>query len=150
MREVGGRCAVARVFNVAGPWMPPAKQFALASLIEQVRSGGPVVVRAPHPVRRSYVDVEDVAALAVALAAGGPDHVLFDTVGDEVVEVGELADRVARVLGHPGMAVERAWDPSAPADDYVGDGELMHRLAREHGVALRGLDDQILRSAGTA
>lgn len=147
MRDLDGRYAVARVFNVAGPWMVQPKGFALASMIEQVRGGGPLRVRATHPVRRSYVDVEDLAALAVALAAGGPDEAVFDTAGAEVVEVGELAERVARLLGHPGMPVERRWDPAAPADEYVGDGRLMRRLVREHGVAFRGLDEQILRTA---
>jgi UDP-glucuronate decarboxylase len=145
VRDIGGRCAVARVFNVGGPWM--SKAFALASLIEQVIAGGPVVVQAPHPVRRSYVDVEDLAALAVALAEGGPAEVMFDTAGHEVVELGDLAARVTRVMGHADMPVDRSWDPAAPADDYVGDGELMHALAAEHGVALRGLDEQIARTA---
>ena len=147
MRELGGRCAVARVFNVAGPWMAAPKGFALASMIEQVHAGGPIAVRAQHPVRRSYVDVEDLAALAVALADDGPADVVFDTAGEVVVEVGELAERVARVLGQPGMPVERTWDPAAPADEYVGDGELMRELASDQHVALRDLDDQIARTA---
>jgi nucleoside-diphosphate-sugar epimerase len=147
MRGLGGRFVVARVFNVAGPWMAEPKGFALASMIEQVQAGGPVRVLARHPVRRSYVDVEDVAALAVALADDGPEDVLFDTAGEVVVEVGELAERVARLLGQPGMPIERSWDPAAPADDYVGDGTLMHRLAGDRGVPLRGLDDQIARTA---
>jgi nucleoside-diphosphate-sugar epimerase len=147
MRGLGGRIAIARVFNVAGPWMPDPKGFALASMIDQVRAGGPLKVRASHPVRRSFVDVEDLAALAVALAGDGPDDVLFETAGDEVVEVGELAERVARVLGNADMSFEREWDPGAPPDDYVGDGALMRELARERGLELRGLDDQIARTA---
>jgi nucleoside-diphosphate-sugar epimerase len=149
MRDLGGRCAAARVFNVAGAWMPPQpKGFALVSIIEQVQAGGPVQIHARHPVRRSYVDVEDLAALAVALADDGPEDVVFDTAGDVIVEVGELAERVARLLGHADMPVEREWDPAAPADDYLGDGALMHALASERGVALRGLDQQIVSTAG--
>ena len=52
MRDLGGRCAIGRVFNVAGPWMAQPKGFALASMIEQVRAGGPLRVLARHPVRR--------------------------------------------------------------------------------------------------
>jgi UDP-glucuronate decarboxylase len=146
-RDLGARCAIARVFNVAGAWMPQPKGFALASLIEQVHAGGPLQVRARHPVRRSYVDVDDLAALALALADDGPNDALFDTAGDEVVEVGELAERVARRLGRPDLPIERDWDPDAPADDYVGDGAMMQALARERGLTLHSLDDQIVRTA---
>lgn len=147
MADVGGRCAVARVFNVAGPWMASLKGFALGSMIEQVRAGGAVEVRARHPVRRSYIDVEDLAALAIALADDGPEETRFDTAGEVVVEVGELAARVATVLGRPDAEVVRDWDPAAPADDYVGDGAAMRALSAELGITLRGLDDQIARTA---
>jgi nucleoside-diphosphate-sugar epimerase len=147
MREVGGRVAVARVFNVAGPWMTKPDGFALGSLIGQVQAGGPVEVRARHAVRRSYVDVEDLAMLAVALADAGPDEAVFDTAGDVVVEVGELASRVAAVLGRDDVEIVRTLDPDAPGDEYVGDGTRMHALAAELGVRLRSLDEQIARTA---
>jgi nucleoside-diphosphate-sugar epimerase len=127
--------------------MPSPKGFALASMIEQVRAGGAIEVRARHPVRRSYVDVEDLASLAVALTDHGPDQLLFDTAGEVAVEVGELAARVAGVLGRPGAPIVRTWDPAAPADDYVGDGAVMRAQAQDLGVPLRDLDDQIARTA---
>jgi nucleoside-diphosphate-sugar epimerase len=147
MRDLGGRSVVARVFNVAGPWMHDAKGFAMASLIAQVQAGGPVEVRARHRVRRSFADVEDLAALAVALTEDGPEDAVFDSAGDIVVEVGDLAERVARVLGRPDVEILRTLDPDAPADDYVGDGTRMRELAGQAGVPLRSLDEQIRRTA---
>jgi nucleoside-diphosphate-sugar epimerase len=95
------------------------------------------------------VDVEDLAQIAIALAADDDleSDLRLDTAGDEVVEVGELARRIAAVLGHPDMSIERDFRPSAPADDYVGDGECLRKIAHAHGVPLRGLDDQIRRTA---
>lgn len=143
--DAGGAAIVARVFNLAGPWLLK-RGFAIANLIDQVRSGGPVVLRAPHPVVRSYVDVEDLVALLLALAAGGRDA-RFDTAGEVAVELGELAGRVAAALGRDDVVVQRAWDPDAAPDHYVGDGTAMRALAAEHGVALRDLDEQIRRTA---
>jgi nucleoside-diphosphate-sugar epimerase len=149
MADAGGRSVVARVFNVAGPWLAKVDSFALGSLIRQVAEGGPVEVRARHAVRRSYVDVEDLAALALALAESpdAGDDLVFDTAGEVVVEVGELAERIARVLGRADAEIVRDRDDSLPEDVYVGDGTAMREHAARHGIELRELDEQIARTA---
>ena len=144
-REVGAVAIIARVFNLAGPWLIK-RGFAIADLIEQVRSGGPVRLRAGHPVVRSYVDVEDLVALLLSLAERG-ESATFDTEGEVTVEMGDLAARIAGVLGRPDVAVLREWDPAAAADRYVGDGTEMRRVAHAAGVPLRTLDEQIVRTA---
>jgi nucleoside-diphosphate-sugar epimerase len=147
--DSGARSLVLRVFNVAGPWLQKPRAFALSDLILQTREGGPLVLRAQHPVLRSYVDVADLAALAVtwALHPDVGDDVIVDTAGDEVVELGTLAERVVAVLGQPGVVVQRAWNPDSEPDAYVGDGAALHGLAGRLGVPLRGLDEQIARTA---
>jgi nucleoside-diphosphate-sugar epimerase len=147
-REANARCVTVRVYNVAGPWIVKSG-FAIRDLIEQVASGEPVRVHAPHPVRRSYVDVEDLAEVAVALSTvdGIDDDLRLDTAGDEIVEVGELARRVCEVLGRPDATIERDVSPEATADDYVGDGARLHELAAALGIKLRGLDEQIARTS---
>jgi nucleoside-diphosphate-sugar epimerase len=145
----GARSLVLRVFNTAGPWLLKPHAFALSDLVLQAAAGGPLVLRATGPVLRSYVDVADLAAVAIAAALepGVGDDLILDTAGDEVVEVGDLAARVAAGLGRPDLPVQRTWDPHAPADEYVGDGTAFRALAAGLGVALRGLDEQIARTA---
>lgn len=145
--DAGGRALVLRVYNVAGPWILKPEAFVLSDLIGQARAGGPLVLRAQRPVVRSYVDVEDLAAVAVGWAVddGAGDDVVAETAGAEVVEVGELAARVA-----PGVAISRTWDPDAEPDRYVGDGAALAALAARVGVPLRGLDEQIARTAPAA
>jgi UDP-glucuronate decarboxylase len=148
-RAAGARCVTVRVFNLAGPWLTKPG-FAIADLVLQVARGERPVIRAPHPVRRSYVDVEDLARLSLAacVADGLEDDLLLETAGEEVVELGELAGRVAAALGRPDLAApDRNLDPGSRVDHYVGDGTRLHALARDLGVPLRGLDEQILRTA---
>ena len=146
-RDVGARCVTLRVYNVAGPWITK-RGFAIRDLIEQVGAGGPVRIRASHPVRRSYVDVEDLAALALAVTTAEDldADLRLDTAGDEVVEVGELARRVADVLGRPEARIERDVSAGAPPDDYIGDGTRLHEIAQALGLTLRDLDQQIRRT----
>ncbi len=147
-REAGTRLVVARVFNVSGPPMPRPEGYALGSLILQARAGRALEVRARRPVRRSFVAIADLVAVALAalLDAEGPERVTFDTAGDEVVEVEDLARRVARALGRD-LPVERELDPTLEADEYVGDGAALRALADRAGLALTPLDEQIRQTA---
>jgi UDP-glucuronate decarboxylase len=148
--DVGGRALVLRVYNVAGPWIRKPDAFALSNLVGQAQAGGPLVLHARWPVIRSYVDVEDLAAVAVgwALDPEAGDDVVAETAGAEEVEVGDLAERVKAVLGRPDLPIERTWaEPRARTDRYVGDGAALAALAARVGVPLRGLDEQIARTA---
>lgn len=144
--DVGARLIVARVFNVAGPWASQ-RGYAIVDMIMQAQAGGPLSIRARGPVRRAYMDVSDLASVLVAAACepDGPAETVFDTSG-EVVEMADLATRVVDVLKTP-IAIERTWDPKAPADDYVGHPAACDELFARLGLARRSLDDQILRTA---
>ena len=140
MTATGGRCSIARVYNVAGPHVTKPTAFAVTDLTTQRLAGHPVLrVGAPRRVVRSFVDVEDLAAYAFASA--GEDR-LVETAGAEEVEVGELARRIA-----PGLAIERPeLDPALPEDRYVGDAGGFADACAEIDVPLRGLDEQLDRT----
>lgn len=144
--DVGAACAVGRIFNMAGPWLTKPEVFALGDLIWQGVGNGRIIVRAQGPVRRSFIDVEDVAALAVLLASEAAESdIVMDLAGDRPIEIGELALRVADALALAPDAVERV-DPTGPPDDYVGDGEAVKVYAARRGLRLRPLDEQLTRS----
>ncbi len=140
-RAAGTGCAIARVFNVSGPHMAKPRLFALGDLVLCALAGEPLVVKARHPVRRSFVAAADVASLGLSLALAGEDAV-FDTAGDRVVELGELAQLVGSELAGT-LPVHRDYDPSGPAHEYAGRAGEMAGLARRHGVELASLEQQI-------
>lgn len=145
-RAASSGCAIARVFNVSGPHMAKPRLFALGDLVLCALAGEPLVVKARHPVRRSFVAAADVAALGLSLGLAGEDAV-FDTAGERVVELGELADLVRDEIGDGTLAVQRDYDPRAPAHEYVGRAGEMAGLARRHGVRLAPLEQQIRDTA---
>ena len=144
--DAGRSTAIARVFNVAGPYLVKPRGFALSDLVLQARERDELEIRARHPVLRSYADVDDLARLLLALLDAGEDAV-FDTAGEEEIEVGQLARRVAAQAGRPDLPIRRDPDPDAPADRYVGDGAAWAALTRRHGIVPRDLDEQIARTA---
>ncbi|NTW38281.1 MAG: NAD(P)-dependent oxidoreductase [Cellulomonadaceae bacterium] len=143
--EIGATLVVPRVFSVAGARMTKPDKYALGSMIGAALSGGPVVVRASTPVRRSYCGVDEVVALAIwAAACGRPGA--WDS-GGTVVELGELARVVATEFGLDPASVVRSWDPLGPADDYFGVGDRMDVLAAEAGIDLRSLPSLVRATA---
>ena len=147
--RTGGRLCLVRAFALSGPYMTKPEAYALGSMIMQAEATGRIEVRATHPVRRSYMAIDDM--LRIAMHAVGElesgDSVTFETAG-EIVEMGELASRVLGVLGANASAVRRPeFKPDAPPNDYLGDTHEMERLANAAGVVLSDLDRQIAVTA---
>ena len=149
MARTGGRLCIVRAFALSGPYMTKPEAYALGSMIMQAEATGRIEVRATHPVRRSYMAIDDMLRIAIhavgELESG--DSVTFETAG-EIVEMGELASRVLGVLGADPSAVRRPeFKPDAPPNDYLGDTREMERLANVAGVVLADLDRQIAVTA---
>lgn len=139
----GGRCAVARIYNVAGPHVRKPDVFLLTDLLTQARAGGPLRLRSDHPVVRSYVDVEDLAQWAIAEA--GTDT-LVSTAGDREVEAADLAELIARQYGVT-TGIERPILRNDRVDRYVGDRPGWRSALAAAGITERILDDQVRRTA---
>ena len=138
----------ARIFNVSGPYMTKPRSYALGDFVMRALEGRPIEIRARGPVRRSYVAAQDLVTVAVA-ELNDPQNpaTTIDTAGDEVVEVGDLAERVCELIATGRVPIVRDMDQSVPADSYVGDGAALHSLAAHHGIDLQPLDDQIRATA---
>ena len=149
---MGAQCGFAvcspRVFNVSGPYINKPNLYALASIITACLRNEPIVVRAAHPVIRSYYSVMDLIALCchLLLAESAPAFYAFDTAGTEAVEVGELAQRCQQLLA-PHLAIERPPLGTAPADRYVGDANAIRHWEHAAGITPQPLDEQILTTA---
>ena len=140
----GPRVVIPRLFNLAGPFLNKA-DYVLGSIIRDIDRGGPIRLRACGPVVRSYVHVGDLVDLAftIMLRDGPAPRQAFDTAGEREIEVGELAELVASVLGEPGMEVLRPALDGTPADVYAGDPVVMNLLARAYEIDLKQLPRQI-------
>ena len=145
-KDAGTGCAIARVFNVSGPHMAKPRLFALGDLVLRAQAGEPLTISARHPVRRSFVAAADVAALGLSLALAGEDA-CFDTAGERVVEIGELAEIVRAEIAGDTLPIDRDYDPHGPAHEYAGRAGEMAALARRHGVRLAPLEQQIRETA---
>lgn len=141
------RVVQCRIFNLAGPFINKPDIYALGSIIHDIKKGGPIVLKADKPVLRSYMHVADVINLALAIMQDNkPLPPVFDTAGDGVIEIGELAARTAKLLGAPFIPMQRP-DISGAPNRYVGDGAAISALMKHYGITPANLDTQILDTA---
>lgn len=142
---------IARVFAVGGPHGNKRERYALASIVDAALAGQPIVLKAEHPVFRSFVHVEELVAALLAIAdhtpAGQPR--LFDTGGGEVVELQDLAERIQVLVGDPAVSpITRHLRQGLAEDRYVGDEREYGRLLAALGLPRATLDQIILDTAG--
>jgi UDP-glucuronate decarboxylase len=136
-----------RVFNLSGPYINKFDSYALASFIFQILSAHPITIRARRPVIRSYYYIGDLIELCLQLllkqTAAATE--CFDVVGDETVELGELAQRVAAVLAikKPGPLQRLPMNEDEVEDRYVGNRERIEELEMYLDIHPMPLDVQI-------
>jgi UDP-glucuronate decarboxylase len=143
----GSNVVIARVFNLSGPYINKQTSYALACFIADALAGQPITIRAAKPVLRSYVAVCELMSIVLGALTGpvqGP--ILFDTVGDDVYEMAEIAQVVGEVLHH-----DRGFDRPAlqdgDIDRYVGDGSTYGLLRRLNNVTPVSFAEQVRETA---
>ena len=140
------RAVIARIFNLAGPYINKHETYALASFILDAVEGRAIYVTSTREVIRGYVAIRELMSLVFVLLLDGPRGATrFDT-GGEPMEMQEIAERVAALLGP--VPVQRASQVSGPADRYVGDDASYRALLERHGVESIDFDTQVSETAG--
>jgi nucleoside-diphosphate-sugar epimerase len=129
-----------RIFNVGGPYMTQAHNYALGSFIRQAQAGGVIDIGARRPVWRSYVHGLELARVTFALALDDDAPATFDTAGGRIVELSDLAKAVGRALALPDLQIRRAPMEAGPEDRYVGDGGVYQATLARMGAAPIDLD----------
>jgi 2-phosphoglycolate phosphatase len=130
----GRRAVIARVFNLSGPYINKQSSYALACFIADVLAGRPIEIRATRPVWRSYVAISELMSVALGvLREGGSGSIVFDTAGDQVLEMGQIAEVVREALGAEATIARSPLDSDA-ADRYCGDPSVYPTLRSQAGV----------------
>jgi len=139
------RVAIGRIYAVSGPWMNKHETYALASFILDALAARPIEVNAAHRVMRSYVAVRELLSLVMAILLG-PDGQAVErfATGGEVLELGQVADTVAKVIG--GTVVRKAIT-SPEENRYIGDAVGWQALLARHDMVHLPLAAQVAETA---
>ncbi|CAD6873764.1 NAD-dependent epimerase/dehydratase family protein [Methylomonas fluvii] len=140
---------IPRIFNLSGPYINKLNAYALSSIIANVIARENVLIRANKPVFRSYIYILDLLLICIRMMFSERfgKIVCFDTVGDETVEVGELAEKVCKLLDATDLTVERPNMIHGESDSYLGNEQPIKDIIKGFEFPVTGLDRQILETA---
>lgn len=145
LAEAGLNVSMARCFAFVGEFLPRNGSFAIGNFIEDGLNARPIRVQATHAVYRSYMHSDDLVAWLLAIAASGNNACPVYNVGsDQVIEIRELAKRVAAYFKQP-VACAPILDESV--DRYIPSIALAERkLGLTIKISLDAAIDQTVRS----
>ncbi|MGH6685032.1 MAG: NAD-dependent epimerase/dehydratase family protein [Pseudolabrys sp.] len=144
----GTKLVTARVFNLSGEYINKLSSYALSSFILDALAGQPIRIQATRRVERSYIYVGDVVSLAMAaLLDDAKPPPPFDTAGDRVVELDELARLVSEICRRAAPIMRPAVDTGQSTDRYVGDPVSIQALAAKYRLEPIPLPRQIRLTA---
>jgi nucleoside-diphosphate-sugar epimerase len=129
---------VARAWSISGAHLQKPQGYALGSMIRDADAGA-IRIMARHPVFRRYVLAEELLALGIAEGSVGPATI---DSGGELVEMAELAARIAAVVNPDAVITRDDVDPRDP-DRYHSDGQDWQQRCRSWDFASMPLGRQI-------
>jgi nucleoside-diphosphate-sugar epimerase len=129
---------VARAWSISGAHVQKPQGYALGSMIRDASSGA-IPISARRPVFRRYVLAEELLAVGIAEGSVGPATI---DSGGELLEMAELAARIAAVVRPDAVISRDEVDPDSP-DRYHSDGRDWERRCHRWDLASAPLDHQI-------
>jgi nucleoside-diphosphate-sugar epimerase len=143
----GKLLAIARVFNLSGPYINKQSSYALACFIADALEDRPIAIKATRPVFRSFVAISEMMSVVFGvLTEAKPGVTLFDTAGERPYEMTDVAETVIDVLGS-GRGVDRRPLGDDPPDNYVGDGAIYKCLRLGFDIGSMDFPRQVAETA---
>jgi nucleoside-diphosphate-sugar epimerase len=140
----GPAIVFARGYALCGPWLPLDSDFAFGNFIGAAMRGEAVVVSGDGSPVRSYLYGEDLIVWLWTLLLKGFAGRAYNVGSEHAVTIGELAHRVAALLGST-VTIAGTAVPGARAHWHVPDTS---RARSELGLLQTvALDDAIVRTA---
>jgi len=136
--ECGAIPVVVRAWSISGAHVQKPQSYALGSMIRDADAGA-IQIMSRHLVFRRYVLAEEL--LALGIAEGGVGPATIDS-GGELVEMAELAARIAAVVRPDAVISREDVDPRDP-DRYHSDGQDWEWRCQRWDLASVSLDRQI-------
>lgn len=134
---------VARAWSVSGPDVQSPGNYAFSEMILQAKSGA-IEVNSSQPVFRRYVSVADFLAVSMARLRSGWSGTIDS--GGELIEVGELAARVRRLVNSR-ASISRVELTSTEPSIYASDNDSWQEACSEARITPADIDEQIRATA---
>lgn len=134
---------VGRIFNIAGPHINKLDAYALSNFAVQALATGKIEISATIPVFRSMLHVDDLCRIILRSARSAFTTARpLDLCGNTIVEMGDIAELVARAL--PGQVpITRGEIDYSRSSVYVGAPHETRIMCMKFGISQTDLYGQV-------
>ncbi len=134
---------VARAWSISGPDVQKPHNYAFSDMILQAAAGH-ILVSSEQPTFRRYVSVRDYLSVCFDSLLRGASGVIDS--GGQLIEMGELATRIATVV-NLNARVDRVAQVSSAPSVYASDNVTWMKACASAGLRTSTLDEQIRSAA---
>ena len=149
LKDLGMKVVIPRVFNLSGPYSNKKEFYMFSSLLAQALKSNEMVITSKKRIFRSFISTSDLLSTifgSMKLLNEG-ESVIYDTCGDSVVEIGELALQVKDLINKKAKIIRPDIDESLSPDKYIGSRSEYESLINKLEIKESSLQDQIVNTS---
>lgn len=135
---------IPRLFNIGGPYINKHQDYALSNFILQALNSRSIIIQSKHLTYRSYIHVFDFLNICLkwVLDVHKDNFFEFDTRGNEIIEIGELAYKISEFFDYCSIMRNPIKNKSFQ-DNYCGNIFNQNLLTSKYGITLKELSQII-------
>lgn len=122
-KQFGLNITTARIFALLGPYLSLDTHFAAGNFIRDAIGGKKIIVQSSGSAVRSYLYAADLTAQLWHLLLRGDRGQAYNVGSSEAISIGDLATRVAGLLGREGCEIlgrdDGGWNPGRYVPDVA-------------------------------
>ena len=145
----GAKVIIPRLFNLSGPYSVNKEVYVFLSFIAQALSSDFINITSGQLIYRSYVGICDLLSTifgSMSIMEEG-EIKIYDTCGESVVEIGELALQVKDLVNKKAKIIRPEVDENMKPDKYIGSRSEYELLIKKLDIKERSLKHQVLNTA---
>jgi nucleoside-diphosphate-sugar epimerase len=130
-----------RIYSVSGKFINEFENLALSLFIQQAFKKPNVInVKSPKTLR-TYVNAVDLVRVLFELSLNKKNYTIDS--GGYLIQLGQLADKISSITQIASVDKSSNLVKSA---DYYGDFKIFNELAKQCGIKLLNIEDQIIET----
>jgi nucleoside-diphosphate-sugar epimerase len=141
--DIGANLVILRMWGGSGRDLISPFKYAIGDLIKQALTSNKIIVSSGQLTYRRYSDASQQLEIAIRCAISGK-NLVFDS-GGQIIEMGDLANLIKSTL-KPNLEIFRKLDTNLPADKYYSESNQFESFAKEYGIELFTLEQQIIET----
>ena len=129
---------IPRIFNIAGNYINKFHIYAISDFILQAINNQQIIIKAKHPVIRSYIEIYDLINIITCWAFDQTSqNFTFDTANQDKIELSDLAHLIKNTLNLDIPIIRENFDNTAKSNSYVGNTENINILTKKYQIQLQ-------------